>query len=71
MTDTNMEERIEELLNNCRILEEQIAEAQKDAGTNTEKELLVRTLTSKRELASTELVELLKEQKEREHKDEY
>ena len=71
MTDTNMEERIEELLNNCRILEEQIAEAQKDAGTNTEKELLVRQLTSKRELASTELAELLKEQKEREHKDEY
>ena len=71
MTDTNMEERIEELLNNCRILEEQIAEAQKDAGTNTEKELLVRTLTSKRELASTELAELLTEQKEREHKDEY
>ena len=46
-----MEERIEELLNNCRILEEQIAEAQKDAGTNTEKGLLVRQLTSKRELA--------------------
>ena len=71
MTDTNMEEQIEELLNNCRILEEQIAEAQKDAGTNTEKELLVRTLTSKRELASTELAELLTEQKERKHKDEY
>ena len=71
MTDINMEERIEELLNNCRILEEQIQEAQQDASTNTEKELLVRQLTSKRELASTELAELLKEQKEREHKDEY
>ena len=47
MTDTNMEEWIEELLNNCRILEEQIQEAQQDAGTNTEKELLVRQLTSK------------------------
>ena len=71
MTDINIEERIEELLNNCRILEEQIQEAQQDASTNTEKELLVRQLTSKRELASTELAELLKEQKEREHKDEY
>ena len=65
MTDTNMEERIEELLNKCRILEEQIAEAQKDAGTNTKKELLVEQLNLKREVARTELVELLKEQTEK------
>ena len=71
MAETNIEERIEELLSNCRILEEQISEAKIDAGTNTEKELLVRQLTSKKELASTELAELLKEQKEKEYKDGY
>ena len=53
MAETNIEERIEELLGNCRVLEEQIKEAEKDAGTNTEKELLVRQLTSKKEQAST------------------
>ena len=55
MAEINIEERIEELLSNCRILEEQINEAKIDAGTNTEKELLVRQLTSKKEEASTEL----------------
>ena len=71
MAETNIEERIEELLSNCRILEEQISEAKIDAGTNTEKELLVRQLTSKKELASTERAEILKEQKEKEYKDGY
>ena len=63
MAEINIEERIEELLSNCRILEEQINEVEIDAGTKTEKELLVRQLTSKKELASTELAELLEEQK--------
>ena len=59
MAEANIEERFEELLSNCRILDEQIKEAEKDAGTNTEKELVVRQLASKKELASTELAELL------------
>ena len=60
MAETNIEERFEVLLGNCRILEEQIKEEEKDAGTNTEKELLVRQLTSKKQQASTELAEFLK-----------
>ena len=41
MTDINMEERIEELLNKCRFLEEQIQELQQDASTNSEKNYLL------------------------------
>ena len=39
--------------------------------TNTEKDLLVRQLIAQRDLEGAELAELLKEQKEKEFKDEY
>ena len=52
-------------------MDEQIEEAQKDAGTNTEKELIVRQLTAQREQESAELAELLKEQAEEEYRDKY
>ena len=59
MTEPSTEERIEQLLNSCRVLDEQIEEAQKDAGTNTEKELIVRQLTSQKEQEGAELAKLL------------
>ena len=71
MTEPSTEERIDQLLSSCRILDEQIEEAQKDAGTNTEKELIVRQLTAQKEQESAELAELLKEQAEEEYRDKY
>ena len=64
--DERIEERIEELLSKAKVLDDQIEEARKDAVTNTEKELLVRQLTSQRELEGAELAQLLKEKKEKE-----
>ena len=55
MTEPSTEERIDQLLSSCRSLDEQIEEAQKDAGTNTEKELIVRPLTAQKEQESAEL----------------
>ena len=69
--DEVAEKRITELLSKLRVLDDQIEEAKKDAATNTEKDLLVRQLTAQRDLEGAELAELLKEQKEKEFKDEY
>ena len=68
--DERIEERITELLSKCKVLDDQIEEARKDAVTNTEKELLVRQLTSQRELEGAELAEILKEKKEKEYREE-
>ena len=68
--DERIEEWITELLSKCKVLHDQIEEARKDAVTNTEKELLVRQLTSQRELEGIELAELLKEKKEKEYREE-
>ena len=68
--DERIEERITELLSKCKVLDDQIEEAGNEAKTNTEKELLVRQLTSQREQEGNELAELLKEKKEKEYREE-